>query len=126
MKRLQAIRPPTNTRNLTGDAALMMQGVKAITDIRAAQEASGNTDEFGFTHYAWSDDQSKNFLSANGDTMMCSASTKHPEAETFLQYMLTKEAGTIWNGIYGNNQCGLGCKLSRIRSFDDGNGSSFR
>ena len=66
-----------------GDAALMMQGVWAITDIRAAQEASGNTDEFGFTYYAWSDDESKNFLSANGDAMMCSASTKHPEeAET--------------------------------------------
>lgn len=85
-----------------GDAAMMMQGVWAITDIRTAQEAAGNTDEFGFTYYAWSDDESRNYLAANGDSIMCSAGTKHPEeAKEFLKYMMTKEAGKIWSEYTG-------------------------
>ena len=42
-----------------GDAAMMMQGTWAISDIRIAQKAAGNTDEFGFTYYPWSDEEGK-------------------------------------------------------------------
>lgn len=86
-----------------GDAAMMMQGTWAVSDIRIAQEAAGNTDEFGFTFYPWSDDASKNYMPANADdSFMISAGTKHmEEAMMFAEFCLTPEAGKIWANTSG-------------------------
>lgn len=86
-----------------GEAAMMLQGTWAISDIRLAQEAAGNTDEFGFTYYPWSDDVSQNYMPCNADdSFMISEGTKHPEeAMLFAEFCLTEEAGKIWSEASG-------------------------
>lgn len=86
-----------------GDAAMMLQGTWAISDIRLAQEAAGNTDEFGFTYYPWSDDVSKNYMPCNADdSFMISEGSKHPEeAMLFAEFCLTEEAAKIWSEASG-------------------------
>ncbi len=86
-----------------GDAAMMLQGTWAISDIRIAQEAAGNTDEFGFTYYPWSDDVTKNYMPCNADdAFMISEGSKHlEEAMLFAEFCLTEEAGKIWSNASG-------------------------
>ena len=86
-----------------GDAAMMMQGTWAISDIRIAQKAAGNTDEFGFTYYPWSDDPAKNYMPANADdSFMISSGSKHmEEAMLFAEFVLTPEAGKVWANASG-------------------------
>lgn len=86
-----------------GDAVLMMQGTWAISDIRIAQEAAGNTDEFGFTVYPWCDDEDSNYMPANADdSFMISKDGKHKEeAMLFAEFCLTEEASKIWCNASG-------------------------
>lgn len=86
-----------------GDAAMMMQGTWAVSDIRIAQEAAGNTDEFGFTIYPWSDDPASNYMPANADdSFMISKDSKHKEESLlFAEFCMTEEAGKIWTNASG-------------------------
>lgn len=81
-----------------GDAAMMIQGSWAISDIYLAKEAVGNDDEMGFTAFPWCDDPEKNCMGANADdTLMIASGSKHKEeAILFLEFCMTAEAAEIW------------------------------
>ena len=81
-----------------GDAAMMLQGSWAISDIRIAQKAAGNTDTFHFTGAPLFDDVSKNRVpTIVDDSFNIGATSENKDvALDFAKMCMTPEAATKW------------------------------
>ncbi len=81
-----------------GEAAFMMQGSWAVGELRVAQEAAGNTDEFHFTTMPWSDDPELNLaVSQVDDSFNVGAACEDLDiVMDFAKFCGTAEASQIW------------------------------
>lgn len=82
-----------------GDAAMMYQGSWAISDIRIAQTAAGNTDTFRFSFPPLYDDPAKNKVcTLVDDSFNIGAMSENKEiALEFGKLCMTPEAAKVWS-----------------------------